>query len=280
MLLILLFSCPALRSQSPDAKPIEINFRGKGPVPGAELATDLKTCLGKGWQSFNDKDLTFLTRKCARESMHARGFWRAAVTDINMTIVSGTLSVEIVVDEGPRYRLGKALIEGNRVVSRSEILGLWNQRPGEIADGSKLQDLVFRKLKDRYDELGYVQYSAEFDPDFLEAQGRENDGVVNVMIVIDEGRQYKVGKVGFRGVGDKEREAITRQFALSPGEILTMKGLRAAIERFNEASGFEPVDVDRDVEMDTDEVAGTIALEIRVKRFDPLDRPDNNPPSR
>lgn len=266
LLLILLYSCLPLRSQSVEPATIEISFFGNENFSNDELVADFKGCYGHLWQKYDERAYNFIAQKCTRALMQSKGFWKANVIDISSTVRGGVRAVQIVVEEGRRYRIGKIVIEGNEVLSKDEILELWGQRSGDVADGPRLLYLAYEKLKERYGELGYVQYSAEFDPDFVEPRGRRQDGVVNVTITIDEGRKFRVGRVEFRGVSDEEKVSLQAEFALKAGNMFTPKGLHSAVEILNETARFEPVDVDRDIDILTDEEAPDVDVVITVRR--------------
>ncbi len=267
LLLILLSACLALRSQSVEPATIEISFYGNENFSNNELVENFKGCFGQLWQKYDELAYNYIAQKCSRSLLQSKGFWKAKVIEINSTVRDGVRAVQIVVDEGPRYRIGKVEIEGNEVLSKNEILGMWGQHSGEVADGTKLQDLVYEKLKEKYDDLGFVHYNADFEPDFVEPRGRRVDGLVNVTITIDEGRQFKVRRVIFLGVSEEEEESLRKQFLLKSGDLYGTRKAQNALDALNETGRFVPVEVNgSNVEIRSDEEAADIDLAIILKR--------------
>ncbi len=270
LLLILLSACLALRSQSVEPATIEISFYGNENFSNNELVENFKGCFGQLWQKYDERAYNYIAQKCSRSLLQSKGFWKAKVIEINSTVRDGVRAVQIVVDEGPRYRIGKVEIEGNEVLSKNEILGMWGQHSGEVADGTKLQDLVYEKLKEKYDDLGFVQYNADFEPDFVEPRGRRVDGLVHVTITIDEGRQFKVRQVIFLGVSEEEEESLRKQFLLKSGDLYGTRKTQNALDALNDTGRFVPVNVNSsDVEIRTDEEVADIDLAIILTRSVP-----------
>lgn len=268
-LFLLILFCPAghLRSQSgPPVTTIEIRFSGNERVPNSELVENFKSCSGGQWKEFTQRSYEYFAQKCSRPLMYSKGFWRANVADVTHRLHHATLAVQVKVIEGPRYRLGKVKIEGNEILSEKEILEVLGQRAGDIADGRAIQDFVYERLKQRYDALGYVQYNAEFEPSFTDPRDWKLDGVVDVLLTIDEGRRFKVRRIRFAGVDDKESELLVGEFLFKSGEIFSGRKLQDAVDKFNELGRFEIIDKDQDVEIRTDEEGGDVDLVITLRK--------------
>ena len=200
--------------------------------------------------------------------MFSKGFWRAKINSISFQKDGELLNVQISLTEGPRYRLGKIKIDGCEVISKKEILKILGQKPGDVADGRALQDFVYDGLKQKYDELGYPNYNAEFEPHFIEPSSPNLDGTVDVTLSIDEGRQFKVRRILFLGVDEKEVENLRGNFLLKTGEIISSKKLQDAVDALNKLQRFDHIDKDVDVDIRTDEEAGDLDLVISLRPRD------------
>jgi outer membrane protein assembly factor BamA len=171
-------------------------------------------------------------------------------------------SVTIAVDEGVRYRVGKIKITGLKVFSEKELLEASEQQPGDIADGKKLQDFVYEKLKVRYHDLGYLLYNAEFDPEMIEPEAPGLDGTVNVAVTIEEGPQFKLGNISFLGTEDRDKvRELEELLGMKKGEVFSQTALEKGIKKINEQKEFRELNVDRDVEVRTPVIAG-VANEV------------------
>ena len=244
-----------------------IRFIGNDRVSSAELEENLKGCLGEEWERYDRERYEYFTRRCSRSLMFSKGFFQAKILETRSEIRDGIRTVLVLVAEGPRYKLGKITIEGNRVFSSQEIVKFYGQTGGDVADGLALQDFVYEKLKQKYDELGYVQYNAEFEPDLRPPPDWKQDGIVNVTITIDEGRTFKIRQIVFSGVEEDLEKSLLGEFSLKQGDTFSNQRLQNAIDKFNELDRFECLDKERDVEFSTDEESGEIDMFIALKIY-------------
>jgi len=258
-----------LVERGPLVSSIEISFVGNTHISSDELIGTFKGCQNGLWKKYDRRAYEYIGNKCLRSLMLERGFWQGKVVDITSRAAKNVRNVSVAVYEGARYRFGEIKIEGNEVVSRGEILKMWDQRSGEVANGRELQNLLFKKLKEKYDELGYIYYNGEADPRFVEPKAGSKDGVVNLEVTIEEGPQFKVGRVNFDGVTDDEQKLLIEEFRLKTGEVFSTKTLQMAVDRFNESGRFGRLDKDQDVRILTDDKAADIDLVIMVTKPNP-----------
>src|SRR5439155_23550062 len=103
------------------------------------------------------------------------------------------------VTEGKVFRVGAIKVEGNSIFSEQRILEFIGLKKGEIADGKRLQDFVGEDLKKVYGSQGFVQASAEFEPEFKDNPANPKEGIVDIKIAIDEGKQFTLHRLEFTG---------------------------------------------------------------------------------
>lgn len=274
VLALLSFVLPAHTQSSDTPVPvqtetIEITVSGNHAVSSTDIIDNFKSCGGDLWKKYDPRAYEYLSQKCSRELMFSRGFWRAKIVEMTSELTGGVRNVTVVVSEGPRYRLGQITFEGNTMFSSDDLIRMLGQRTGDIADGKAFPTLIYETLKNKYHDLGYVLYSAEFDPDFIEPGRTGVDGVVDVSIKIDEGRKYKVGLVTIKGMRVREREWVEGAFSLRPGEVFSPQRLKDAVTRFNELGRFKELDADRDISVFTDEETAEVDLLIELKKLEP-----------
>ena len=113
-----------------------------------------------------------------------------------VTSKDDTLKIVVPVTEGKLYRVGELKVEGNSIFSEQQILAYVGLRKGEIANGKRLQDAVYEDLKKVYGSQGFVQYDAEFEPEFKDNPTNPNEGIVDITITIDEGKQFTLRQIG------------------------------------------------------------------------------------
>ena len=182
-----------------------------------------------------------------------------------ITSKDDTLRVIVPVTEGKVFRVGELKVEGNSIFSEQQILGYVGLRKGEIADGKRLQTAVFEDLKTLYGSQGFVLYDAGFDPDFKENPSNPNEGIVDITINIDEGRQFRLRRLEFVGNTFTRDNVLRREFFLNEGDIYNQVALERSVVRINQTQYFDPVDKDQDIEIRTNEDQGDVDLIVKVR---------------
>jgi|KBSMisStaDraftv2_1062788.scaffolds.fasta_scaffold179572_1 outer membrane protein insertion porin family len=247
--------------------PPELVFVGGENISNQEFVDNFKDCSGDGWKRNEFRSIEYYSHACSQKLLYHRGYFTGKIDNIDRKVVDNHYILTFHVHEGPRYRFGEIKIEGTRKFSKREISELLDLHPGDIADGTKLQDGVYEKLKDAYAERGYVQYNAEFDPEFIEPKDEGADGVVNVGITIDEGPQFSIRRIEFTGVNETEAETLKRNFELGKGDLFVPSKLAKAIEEINKTGEFRQLNKDRDIEIRTDEETPVVDLMIKLTRL-------------
>jgi outer membrane protein assembly factor BamA len=271
IVLLLAFFCTVAPSQSPSdvSAPVEISFYGNQNFSNDELLENFKSSAGDSWKQYDERAFEYFAQKYTRGLMFSKGFWRAKIIEITSAPRAGKQIVRILVDEGPRFRMGTIKVKGNEAITTKTILEMLGQRQGSAADGKAVQDLLYETLKDKYCDLGFVQYNAEFEPDFVEPGNGNSDGVVNVLITIDEGRQFKLRRLEFVGIESDEAEQLAQSFPLKSGDVYIQSKLEKWANAINETKRFAFLDKDRHVQIRTDEEAADLDLEISLKKLLP-----------
>src|SRR6187431_907969 len=184
---------------------IEIDFQGNEVFKDSELrnALELVKETGlvsrvKGQDILDMRKLQYDLQKNVRSYMFSKGYFQARIgepevvglgvkrTDylplitIPLPLISSkddALKIVVPVTEGKVYRVGDLKVEGNSIFSEQQILGYIGLKKGDIADGKRLQDVVYDELKKAYGSQGFLQYNAEFEPDFKDNPTNPNEGI-------------------------------------------------------------------------------------------------------
>ena len=179
-----------------------------------------------------------------------------------------TLKITIPVTEGKVFRVGDVKVEGNSIFSEQQILAFMGLKTGEIADGKRIQDAVYDDksgLKTIYGQQGFVEFNAEFEPEFKDNPNNPNEGIVDVMIRIEEGKQYTLRRLEFTGNTFTRDRVLRREFLLNEGDIYNSRALDISVARLNQTQYFDPIDRDQDVEIRPDEEKGDVDLNVKVR---------------
>lgn len=182
-----------------------------------------------------------------------------------VTSMDDTLKIIVPVTEGKVFRVGELKVEGNSIFSEAQILGYVGLKKGEIADGKRLQDAVYEDLKKVYGSQGFVQYTAEFDPQFKDNPAKPDEGIVDITITIEEGKQFQLRRLEFTGNTFTRDKVLRREFLLNEGDTYNQNYLDISVARLNQTQYFDPIDKDQDIEIRTDEEKGDVDLIVKVK---------------
>jgi outer membrane protein insertion porin family len=272
---------------------IDIDFQGNEHFKDSELTNALvlvkETGLisrFKGQDILDLKKLQYDLQKNVRSYMFSKGYFQARIgepevvglgvkrTDfiplitLPLPLISSkddTLKIVVPVTEGKIFRVGTLKVEGNSIFSEQQILSYVGLKTGEIADGKRLQDAVYEDLKKVYGSQGFVLYNAEFEPDFKDNPSNANEGIVDIKISIDEGKQFSLRRLEFTGNTFTRDRVLRREFLLNEGDIYNQNYLDISVARLNQTQYFDPIDKDQDVEIRTDEEQGDVDLIVKVK---------------
>ncbi|MEZ5429136.1 MAG: outer membrane protein assembly factor BamA [Pyrinomonadaceae bacterium] len=272
---------------------VDIQFEGNEVFSDGELRKQLQLVKETGLISrFKGEDILDLRKleydlqKNVRSYMFSKGYFQARIgepeveglgykrTDfiplitLPLPLISSkdnTLRVIIPVTEGKVFRVGELKVEGNSIFSEQQILAYVGLKKGEIADGKRLQDAVYEDLKKLYGSQGFVLYDAEFDPQFRDNPDNANEGIVDVTITIDEGKQFRLRRLEFTGNTFTRDRVLRREFLMNEGDIYNQIALERSIIRINQTQYFDPVDKDQDVEIRTNEDLGDVDVIVNVR---------------
>jgi len=279
--------------QGPRSRIIDIQFEGLEHFKNSELKNAMQYVKEtglisrvKGQDILDMEKLQADLQRNVRSYMFSKGYFQARIgepqvvglgikrTDflplvtIPLPLISTmdeTLKIVIPVTEGKVYRVGELKVEGNSIFSEQQILSFVGLKKGEIADGKRLQDAVYEDLKKAYGNQGFVQYDAEFIPDFKDNPSNPNEGIVDVTISITEGKQFTLRRLEFTGNTFTRDRVMRREFLLNEGDIYNQRYLDISVVRLNQLQYFDPIDKDKDVETRVDDEAGDVDLIVKVK---------------
>jgi len=272
---------------------VDIQFEGNEKFKDGELRAALTLVKEtgiitrfKGQDILDLRKLQYDLQKNVRAYMFSKGYFQARIGEPQvvglgykrtglpivknfpiplLTSKDDTLKIVVPVTEGRVFRVGELKVEGNSIFSEQQILSYVGLKKGEIADGKRLQDAVYEDLKKVYGGQGFVQYNAEFEPDFKDNPTKPTEGIVDITISIDEGKQFTLRRLEFTGNTFTRDRVMRREFLINEGDIYNQNYLEISVARLNQTQYFDPIDKDQDVEIRTDEENGNVDLIVKVK---------------
>lgn len=272
---------------------VEIEFDGNQVFSDGELRSQLQLVKETGLISrFKGADILDLRKlqydlqKNVRSYMFSKGYFQARIGEpqvvglgykrtgvpilgsLPLPLLSSkddTLKIIVPITEGKLYRVGELKVEGNSIFSEQQILAGLGLQKGEVANGKRVIDAVNEDLKKAYGSQGFVLYDAEFNPDFKDNPTNQKEGIVDITITIDEGKQFRLRRLEFTGNTFTRDRVLRREVLINEGDIYNQQSLEFSILRLNQTQYFDPIDKDKDVEIRTDEDQGDVDLIVKVR---------------
>ena len=123
------------------------------------------------------------------------------------------VDLTIPVNEGATYSWAKAEWSGNQVLSANDLDAVLGMKPGEVANGKKFDKGLF-EVRKAYGKHGHIEAQTNPTPEF-------DDGAAKVTfkIAVNEGPQYRMGTVEFKGFSPDDTTLLGRKWNLKSGEV-------------------------------------------------------------
>jgi outer membrane protein insertion porin family len=146
------------------------------------------------------------------------------------------MKLEVPVTEGEQYRMGELKFEGLTVLKEDFVRGYFKMVPGDVYNDSKFKK-AYEKLRDVYGSLGYFQWtgSTQRKPD-------PEKKVVDIVVKMEEDKQYFLGKITFTGNDQTRDKVIRREMYMNEGEVFNTEALKMSIKRVNQLGYFKPME--------------------------------------
>jgi outer membrane protein assembly factor BamA len=188
--------------------------------PGAQSVSEQK--LIEATRSLMDPDYSRQSAKTFpkyglypiyRELGHLRASFGAPVAKPNSNAGCEGVELTIPVNEGTKYSWAKAEWSGNQVLSANELDEALGMKPGEVANGKKF-DKGLKEVERAYGKHGHIQTRMKPDPEFDDTTTK-----VTFKIAVNEGPQYRMGTVEFKGLSSNDADALSKKWTLKSGEV-------------------------------------------------------------
>ncbi len=226
-----------------------------------------------------------------REYLAERGRQFASVTPDLRQIPPSSLEVNLVVNEGPKVKVGEIDVSGNTAFSDKVVRrAMKNLKPVGIPrsiifenlfaktfDSTKLEEDKDR-IRDFYQQRGYFTARVlEHKVDIVDTGGgkfripvfypNKPGKRANVAMTIEEGVKYKLGKVNFQGVKffRTPESLFAPIFGMKEGDIFSTAKLRKGMEQFRKVYGeFGFLDMVPEPNFEPDPKSGKLDLTLSV----------------
>ncbi|MBA3806371.1 MAG: hypothetical protein H0X14_11755 [Acidobacteria bacterium] len=245
---------------------VQIEFKGNRLFTSEQLLSLTKQCLGRfesEHPTFNSDLLDWCLNMNVRRFMYRSGYVRAKFGEPQIQKLWPGVKVTISVEEGELYRLGEIKIEGAEFFTAKQLRKQLPLKKGEIADSEAVTKWLCEHLKKEYGDNGFVHYDYDVEPEYKLDPGAK-EGVIDLAITINEGKQFILRKVEFKGSGLTPEDALHRAMLLKEGEPFSAQKFRDSIAKLNDLDLFARIDVEVDSEFRADEETGDLEITIRM----------------
>ena len=241
----------------------EVKIQGNSQLTKEKI----ETALGIGPRTILDRDKVTEGVERVKKLYGEQGYLNAKVDYAISTIENNQANVLLNVEEGSRLLIQKVSFEGNRAFPDSELKGLMATKEkwflsfitnrGVLDRDILTNDLAI--LSAYYYDHGYINHKVD-EPVVL----KQRDGI-EVVIRVEEGEQYRVGKVEIGGDLIADADALLKKIELTSGQIFRGSRLRGDITTlsdFYSDKGFAFAQVEPVTKVNAEEKKVDIALVI------------------
>jgi outer membrane protein assembly factor BamA len=188
--------------------------------PGAQSVSEEK--LIQATRSQMDTDYSRQTTKAFPmyglypiywELGHLRASFGAPVAKPETGAGCEGVDLTIPVNEGVKYSFEKAEWSGNQALSVKELDDALGMKVGEVANGKKF-DKALHEIHNAYGKSGHIQAKLDVTPQFDDAASK-----VTFKIAVNEGPQYRMGTVEFKGFSADDAFILGKRWGLKSGEV-------------------------------------------------------------
>ncbi len=135
-------------------------------------------------------------------------------------------TVEIYFSEGEPFTINQLLIIGNSAFSKQQIKQFMRASPGVIFKSQQLAVDV-QEIIARYAAEGYLLVNVEIQKIDIRFQ----DGVVDILLVIKEGKPIVLKRIEITGNTNTQSKVILRELGFNKNEILTSRKISKISEK-------------------------------------------------
>ncbi len=165
-------------------------------------------------QPFSDASVQSLLDKYIRPVFEQQGYMGVRFTKITSKPADKVkgIDVHVVVEDGPRFRLGSVSVRGPAASDAAHILRIASLPDDEFADGDEIEKAVTR-IRDNLLSEGYLDATVSTGHTIDQART-----LVNPWFEVSEGVIYKFGRLEILGLGLDGEAAIRKMWNVKPGD--------------------------------------------------------------
>jgi outer membrane protein insertion porin family len=264
--------------EGPKIKIRSIEFVGNHAVSSAKLRKQMKENKQRAWyvRMFAGR-ATYQEAKYDEDAEKVSGYYRdngyigARVGQPQLKYVEEAskkktrlVDLRIPIEEGKRYKVGEFNFDGNTVVKSTDLRTFFKLKTGEYYS-EKVVRKGLEKAREAYGAGGYMEFTGYPDlkprdaanaaepetPAALIAEPEKPAGppVVDVVMRLQEGKQFFVNRITFVGNTTTRDNVIRREVRLLEDGLFNTEALKYSVKRLNQLGYFKALDGTKDVDV-------------------------------
>jgi outer membrane protein insertion porin family len=178
------------------------------------------------------------------------------------------IQLRVPVTEGARYRVDEFTFEGNTVVKADALRPLFKIDKGDYYSDKDIRKGM-EKARELYGSGGYMEFTGYPDlrfeddpagngngegngsvPEALAETAANPNPTVDVVMRIQEGKQYFVNRITFVGNTTTRDNVIRREIRLVEGGLFNTEALKYSVKRLNQLGYFKALEGTNDIQVD------------------------------
>ncbi len=146
--------------------------------------------------------------------------------------------VNIYIDEGEQFRLGRVSFKGNTVFTAEKLEEQFVLKPTNIYRSERFHQDIGR-IKGLYSEKGYIEAQIIPEPSLDPREKR-----IDLLIQIEEGEKYYLEKIQISGNVVTKEKVIRREVLIAPSEVFDGKKVTLSRQKIFNLGYFDVVDME------------------------------------
>ena len=231
-------------TEGPKIKIRKIHIEGNKAISASKIKGAAET---KEWSIFSfisssgyyKKDRMDADIERIKDLYFNNGYIKVAVGEqrIQLTEDNKGMSITITVSEGDQYKISSVEFSGNKVFGADAIKQKITMLPDKVFSKETLRKDIL-SISDLYSESGYALITVT--PDLIADESRKT---VRVVMKIDEGDKYKIGRIEISGNTKTRDKVIRREVRFSEGDTFNSALIKRSHEKINNLNFFENVEL-------------------------------------
>ena len=264
-------------TEGPKVKIREVDFVGNTAISDGKLEGKMKENKSKGFFSFITGGGTYKEDKFEEDAQNVIDYYRdhgyimARVGQPELKVLEDSkdgktrwVQLRIPVTEGKPYKIGNFTFEGNKIVQSESLRPLFKLDTGDTYSQKKITKGL-EKAREVYGTGGYFEFTAypDLKPRDQAADVASGDGdsgppapsakpaaaaagppIVDVVMRVEEGKQYFVNRITFTGNTTTRDNVIRRELRLVEAGVFNTEALKYSIRRLNQLGYFKNLEGD------------------------------------